>query len=476
MKAPLTTLIAVILAMSPAGATESEDAAAKIKAFEEKALKAPMQNSSPERTMRLRAQFQMLRTGIMRNDDESFRMMQQAAQLYDLPPELQEEWLKIVETISNEMEKRREKASEKWREQVDQLVEDARAAVLKAKASDDLDPVLVKAGTLEAPQRNRQNALDERSRYKLEGTLRTLQAWAKYLDFRDAGNVKGANSILDSLMNNSSEFPLLPLAEIRSHRKPDPVNPSINELTEKIFEGVTSPEDLPKALARVDDLLKNSGVTAPHAYQLRSNKEKIERLEARWKLIGTSMSPADFRKLGTVRFTTEDPLHALGEQINTLLVMDVLKGSSGVAARADENPQEYMTRILDGLKDKEDYAGMIEVLSTYQRTGQEIPPAWAIGRTALDRFVAGKRFDEAGDVYAAVTSYRMVLNTSGKSPYAPVEAAQAALKRIGETHPDALKNSDSMILEEIQELKRQIQLLMRRVGTGMQGGRPMFPN
>ena len=126
-----------------------------------------------------------------------------------------------------------------------------------------------------------------------------------------------------------------------------------------------------------------------------------------------------------------------------------------------ENPGKAINEALAALKQKGDYQGLVELL----RLQQGRNPGSTI--SAIEHFLAAKRFESCGDIMMAVCEYRPVV-AAPADPLLPQTEAVEALQRLGKENSDALKDSNGVMLQELRTLREQLNLMR---GTRYPGGR-----
>lgn len=472
-----TILFSLFLAGSFQSLRAEESSEKQLEAFRKKVAEAEaaLGTKNPySGEGRASAQLQMLQMTIARGGYQNAMEMLERAVAYGIPPALQDDWLKLADQLSRDLVNRKAAEMEKLRVDVDQLVKDSRTACEEAKNSSDLDVIIVRCAALQAEREQGNTILNERISNKLNGTAKTLAAWAKYLDFRDAGNTKAANEALRSLTGSNSEFPLLSVETINARFAPNPPeNVNGAAAMKQLFGGATSPDDIPKIIERLKAYLANP-LNAQSNMSLQTELNRLEALE----FVRSSMEKGDFDAAlaGLGRFSnsglveTQELYVPIRSQLETLVLQNQVKKWTALTLNPGEDNAGFVSRIIDELSAKGEYAKLIEVLAFSDKVnrGQPNPSGTATSsvaeRTAIERFLAAQRFESAGDLVAAANNYRAVVATAG--PRVPTKQAEEALKSILEKNPEIAKNTDGLVLEELRSLRQQMQMMMNR---GMNG-------
>lgn len=423
----------------------------------------------------LSLQIKQLQALIARADYERAQQMLGNLAEYGLDPELQEEWAQVFELLGKELQKLQVASMEKWRGEVDQLVADAKKGCMEATSSADLDSLLVRCAALQMRREQQNNVLGERTTRKLMGAASTLSAWANYLDCRDSGNIKRANEALRGLRTNDSNYPVLSVKEIECRFITDDAESlNVRSALGKVFEGMKSPEDLPAALERLKTLSANP--MNPELGNLRSEQNRILLIQQAWEAAKKGDDETASRSLERMASSggfddAQAYYEPLKRQVLGLVLQRKAEKWTKLPRNEDEGTPAYLGRILDELQGKEDYATMIEVMrfsDQISRPGQT--GNFASDRGSMERFLAAQRFENSGDVPAAVTNYRFVVG-SPPGKYVPLARSQEALKNLQEKFPEAFKSNEGALMEEMRGLRQQMQMLLGRT----QGGRPFPP-
>jgi hypothetical protein len=353
---------------------------------------------------------------------------------------------------------------DKWTTDIDTLVKDTRKACLEAKASEDLDPLLLRCSALQMQATRNSDAMSERLNFKLQGLVHTLSGWTAYLDFHNAGDGKHANESLRKLTADSAGFPVLGLKEIEERIVETDAQIDVQTALEKVFASVKSPDDLPVALERLQGYARN-----PQSLQLSSLGGETDHVRAyidAWKAAQSGDTAAAMatlnRSFGGLEYAQRyySPLKA---QIEAHIVKAKMPAWTKLAQNIDESTQAYLGRVLDDLKARNEWATILEVATFANQVDRSSSTLSSANRQAIEQFLAGQRFEKIGDGLAAVTSYRIAVGLpAGK--YSPIDSATEALKGLQAKYPEAFKSYDGVVLEQLRALTQQVQIL--------QSGRP----
>ena len=452
----------LLLSWFPLHAEVTDDLESFRKKVAQEESKAPA--DALPRGPQLSMQIKQIENLIKRGNDEQAMVTLENLRIFELPPDLQEEWQRLGPLLSEELEKSKARRLEKWATSVDQLVKDTRKACLEAKTSDDLDALLLRCSNLQMQADRYRTVMTERLSRKLQGVAQTLTSWTSYLDYQNAGDGRKANEALRSLTTGNSQFPVLTIKDMES-RFADVADGQmdIRRIAARVFDGINSPDDLPKALERLQSYSRSA--LAPQGNSLGTEVTHVTAYIDAWKAAQAgdlaNATAALSRSFGGYEEAPQyyAPIKA---QIEARLVQDKAKAWTKLTANPGEPARNYLLRIVDELKERGDYATMLDVMSFATQIDRTAAPLFsAADRQAIEQFLAGQRFEKVGDALAAVTSYRIVINLSG-GKYVPVDQAQQALKDLQAKYPEAFKSYDGVLLEQMRALNQQLQILQNR--------------
>lgn len=402
-----------------------------------------------------------LESQIKQGDDE--RAIQTLENLggEPIPSQLQDEWQHLSTTLIGELEKRKASRLEKSAATIDQLVQDTHKACLEAKISDDLDTLLLRCSNLQMQVARGNTVMNERLTHKLQGIAQTLTSWTSFLDFQKAGNAQRANTALRELVSDRSPYPILSLQEIEARLSEPDGSMDVHTAVAKVFADVNSPDDLPTALKRLQAYSSN-----PQNQALQSLKMETQRTNTyidAWQSAKAGDTANAMKLLNRSLGGLEEAQRyytPIKEQIEARIMQDKVTTWTKLTRNPNESSQAYLGRILVDLKTRGDYATMLDIAAfatQFDRTNSLMSSS---DREAIEQFLAGQRFEKAGDGLGAITSYRVVVGLpAGK--YAPTEQATEALKALQTKYPEAFKDYEGVVFEQLRGLSQQLQLLRR---------------
>jgi hypothetical protein len=480
MKSPVTSRLLVCLAFgmrcfSPLEA--NEEAANSVKAFREKiapATVAPAE-SAAAREMQIRqrigSRLKMVEAVLARDEFDRLAELVHGVDRGDMPPEFQAEWLGISESLLGASEKMKAAAREQWYKEVDALVKMTRDTCLSAGKSGDMDPLILRVAALQMQRLGSETIVGQRAAEKLSGVTTAVQTWTHFLDFRDAGNSKAANDVLQNFSRNSSQFPVLTAADIQSRLLPIEEEKKASFATlQRFVTELANPADLEAALGRWKELRLD--LKTPEGTSYEGEKRKLEVISGAWKAAARGENETALRMVESVSWGSGfDGLVAkedtLREQVLRRVVMNMSARWAVSPLGATEGLQTYLLRVLDHLQSNADFGAMADVMGLYDRMGNPSgrTDSLARDRSTIERFLAGRRLEAAGDPMLAAIEYRTVLTTGG-GKYVPLKEAGEAIQRLKEKTPEVLKETDATIIAELRSLRQQIQALQLRLSSG----------
>ena len=295
----------------------------------------------------------------------------------------------------------------------------------------------------------------------MEGVVTLANAWANYLDQKEAGNGEAQNAALRVLLNEST-FPILTRSEIEA------TLPLSSESFVKILEGLRSLEDLPKIVAELKVAAaqassRRSGMPGPDAQDFDN---LLTLWEAAKKGDQTVLSRWPGGYAGTFTLQIQAIWTQYRDEIATLLMVQALKGKVDLPRAPWKSAGSYAERVLQMLQEKKDYETMTEVCRLRQSLMLIAPRGenWGSEKIQFETLAAARRFEVAGDTLGALTAYRsLVGGAAGK--YFPMDEATEALKRLRAANPAAFADIQGVVLEELRSFRQQLQQSPRFPGA-----------
>ena len=384
-----------------------------------------------------------------------------------IPSQFQDEWQHLSTALIAELEKRKASRLEKTAATIDQLVQDTHKTCLEAKTSDDLDTLLLRCSNLQMQVTRGNTVVNERFTRKLQGIAQTLTNWTSYLDFQKAGNVQRANTTLRELINDHSSYPVLSLQEIEARLSESTGPTDVHTAITRVFADVNSADNLPSALKRLESYSNN-----PQNQDLQSLKMETQRMNAyidAWQSAKAGDTANAMSLLNRTQGGLEEAQRyytPIKEQIEARIMQDKVAAWTKLTRNPNESSRAYLGRILDDLQTQGDYTKMLDVAAFTAQVDRSTPALVSSSdREAIEQFLAGQRFEKAGDGLAAINSYRVVVGLpAGK--YAPTDQATEALKTLQTKYPEAFKNYEGVVLEQLRGISQQLQLLQRNRPPG----------
>ena len=466
-----SSLALVALATSPLRAEGATDELSEFTKELQKSLESRQPDQSHGRD--IVGQFSALDAALKRGDFERAQQMLQSLSGYGVTPELQGKWQSLADKLAEAIVEQQQQAAIDWKKSVDALAKRTREVCAGAKSSADLDEVMVDIAAQQMKRTRSGNLLAQRASQKLEALARFVDQWSRFLDFREAGDAKQANNILRSLSQSGGDYPVMSAAEIQKAFDAEamvPDNPI--EAARQVFVNVDTIEELPAAVARLDEIGKNPAWRSQ--VQGWNTKNFLFLVDADREVQAGAFAEArvTLEKVGRDNLYINLPgLQTLRDQIIERLRTGEMLAITGAALQPGETTNAMLTRVLDQLKGESKYAEMARIISQVSKlprpSGNAPIYPWSDGdATALVAFATAAQFDAAGDVFPAVVEYRRVISAGQAGKYAPTKEAQAALERLKKSNPEVFADVNSVVLEELRQIRQTIlQIRTRQPGA-----------
>jgi len=343
---------------------------------------------------------------------------------------------------------------------VDGALERTRKECPPAKTELDLDPLFRELTHIKQRQpRAEGSPLVARSVRKLESALKLVETWMDYLAERSQEKKGRATDALRQILREPSAYPILQADEIETQLG----------LSGKNAGNVS---DVLSILARIKTL-KDVDVVAPDIEAIPARTEnsmngEVDALQ-RWfrsfHAAAAAYLSGDFGDAWR-RISLDQTVHTdrwVGEilRLRSMLADDliarIMKMPPDAMRRPDETSIDHVRRLVaDAIRD-----GRWEEVRRYANTRSSLPastrslpnPYIELG-TAVGNYLQGRRFEEVGDIAAAIPAYESVLRTT--ADFAPVPQAIERLKALRASHPDAFREAHERV-----DADRALQLIQR---------------
>jgi hypothetical protein len=482
-------LVVVWILLVPIKARAENELADKVHAFAQKVAASQEQASKPptgdekdpaalarrdyeqrerqESGRRFTTQSKLLEAALRRDDFEAALQLTRDAGNYPLRADLTEQWSDLLVGVVDGVEKQSKEAQEKWYATVNELVKEAHDTCLAATHSTDLDSLLLRVAATQMRRSRRDTILSQRGDEKLSGVTLTLQNWARYLDHRDAGNVKTANEVLRSFGANASQFPVLAAGELKSKWLSVGTENSLAENAKIILGDLKMPDDLPGVLDRWKKLLQDPQLSPTGNSYDNSVTARLETMQKAFAALQLGDDQTALRFLNSTSFEGGQPdlvpyFTSLKNKLFDSVVAARVKSVAGLEPDRERGWAELLQRAMERLQDKGDYNGVLELQKVQESLDRRPGNAES---TSIQHFLAAQRFEAAGDILSAIIEYRTVVATpTGK--FIPQKEASDGLKRLQERNPEAFKGYEGAVLQELRNLRQQLQILPNRFPPG----------
>ncbi len=461
IRSPLAAVLLLIPSLLPAA-----ELVESLQAFQEKLTAATASEPNQNRQPRNLVQLETLEMLVKRGDFDKAERALEGLGYFEVPPELQSEWLDLVEELTAALATAQQEAMESWRLDVGALGQTAATACVEATEPADLDETLIACAALQMNGRGQDNVLGRVVSQRLNGIAQTLEIWSRYLEFRAAGNPKSANDALRQLTSGRSDYPLLTTSQIEAAFLPEPITDR-SDAEGMILEALgtlDSPAEIPAAIERVEALGRNPNFSGRG--QTTNIVESLNQLQTAGTALEADQPAAAIRSVDRINGGYSGVISLLEglrlQIVSTALEQEILRVVDLAREPGEDNPA-LLERALGQLATKSDYPAMIELIAL----SGDLPGTRgsALGelrsdQNTIEQFLAAQRFESAGDTRSAIRAYRTVVSRGGK--LVPTDAATTALARLTEANPDVANDSSAELIEEIRGLRLLLESQRRR--------------
>ncbi|CAN5347728.1 hypothetical protein BH23VER1_BH23VER1_20850 [soil metagenome] len=383
-----------------------------------------------------------------------------------LPPEIATEVQSALVLIDAYLDATLEESAAAYRQQIDGLVGRTAMVCREAESSGPLELLLVEMATLD-PGPDRSEAIGTRYTEKMAGITETALGWARYLDFKRAGNTRAANNELNRL-SASTKFPILTREEIEGAIVEIPPGGIEMAAMNAAFQKLETLDDIPSAIAAVRAAQKTGG--GANDSSLHALAEQLTDLHRGWEKLQAGDSQPAYDALRRPR-SYQTSVSAQMDELHQMLAREYLArydfGTIEMVPEEGESAYRFLQRIYEHAMRQKDYSAAMSV-SALSQVIRAREPSSALEQAdvrALSAFLAARKLEDAGDDLAALIRYRhCVADTAAK--LAPVEEAQEGIRRIGERHPELLNSPDSLVLEKLEQIEDRLNVLRRDPRAG----------
>ncbi len=430
-------LLALLLA--PPTLLPAADLTGALQAFEAKLSAANAAKSPQAQPDRNLLQLKTLEMLLKRRDYERAGQILPGLSYFEVPADLQSEWLDLVEELTAGLAEAERVAMEQWRQEVAALGETARTACLEATTPADLDEALVACAALQLQRRGQNNVLGQVIYKRLSGIAETLERWSGYLEFRAAGNAKSANGLLQNLLSSSSDYPLLTNDEIEAAMLPEPIAES-TDVAGALFQAVAdiaTPADVPPAIERLEILRTKPNFARDQ--QIASALTHLRQIAQASQALEDGKPGVAIRTIEPTRggFTNvNDVLEATSSQLLSAALDAEISRVAELTREPSEDDIAYIERALTELAAQSHFAAMlavIDVASSLPRDRSSAAFEFTPAKSAIERILSAQRLEAIGEVPSAASIYRSIVAQEGD--FVPHDAAVAALARLEAEKP-----------------------------------------
>ncbi|MEM0897054.1 MAG: hypothetical protein AAGJ79_09205, partial [Verrucomicrobiota bacterium] len=287
-----------------------------------------------------------------------------------------------------------------------------------------------------------------------------LQKTMRHLDYKQAGNIDQANQEIQNLARQTQGVPVFTAEEIeklRVHRTIANSGSYRHRVSFKdIFEGVTTTESIPGVIAELEKTHEDSEDIS----QVRNTIASLTKIaEAKGFLeAGDHLAASELVKDGRFRSGDSKPYI---DRILSSFLLELMEPKIAeytvLRPEPEEKADQFLIRAIDEAAQEGKLEGVRRLINLFGDyfDHQSKPPWMNSDAAAVSYYLAAKRLEEAGDDYAALKNYRIIIGlTDGK--YAPMEEANAGIAALKEKNPELFTDLNSALLNEIEGLRNAV--------------------
>lgn len=361
-----------------------------------------------------------------------------------------------------------------YKAEVDAVLKAAGDKVLAATDPKDLDGTIAEVQALATRYPGRPTTSDQIMLAARPGwAVNFLRQWQAYLTAKAKGNERqmyDAMQVLSNLTTHPAAPPLVSHAEILARMPPDPMShfgPRASDAdrkfaaendaaVEEILKGTRTPDDLPAAVAKLDELrgklaeqpayddhLSSPGVFKGSLEYLENERQELRSGEPFWFRIYS------FEPQGG-QFSV---LSAHITRLRTQLLETALARSLGapeMKPEADEAFAPFLRRLVEAAKQHGDWnAAMRGVgygLTLAVSPGFYTPADSSAEREAYRQIGVGKNMEAAGQFQQAAVAYLHALKYGEQN--LPVAFIKERLAAIQQSHSNEYADANTLVLNE----------------------------
>ncbi|MEM7672251.1 MAG: hypothetical protein AAF212_02805 [Verrucomicrobiota bacterium] len=374
-----------------------------------------------------------------------------------LPSEYIEAWSKTKVALESLATKKINEQEENRIREINEFSQQARNACMQNESVTSLEHLLVKGASLEMKNRRHKNTSQARGQDKLRGSMETLAIWLEYLDFTQKERFASARKSLEQLLR-SNEYPLLSTSEIQSKISQLPINADASDaraLLVNKLDSVRTPEELKPLISEIELVIGTQGSYKGWGYS--SAKQFDDSFEA-FKA-GDHISTQIYLQSSSASASLPSALKNLIQMLaNDFLDSEIQKISPEFRKSEDEPMTVFLEKLIKKQIESEDWEMVKRTLDLFSIAlyPNRRQPSWLYSDKAIvNGLIVARRFKASGDDALALVELRSILSITG-SKLAPISLAEKELLDLKEGEPNLVSDDLSVILSELQALRKEI--------------------
>jgi hypothetical protein len=367
--------------------------------------------------------------------DQALRQLPQVAST----PEID----KLVNDLLTVIQAAKEKRDRATVEKIEALVTRTGDLCLHAKTEKELDPLLSELGEARTSlSRGGGNEVLQRALQKLDSAATFTRQWQDYLAQLHAGNQQAAAAIIMGLTNNNFSYPIVARSELLDRARSVQADAAVNAPAPKAVPAETivfdlkSLDDVPAAMQSLQGYIQRNpqlGRAQGVLINLRFVQEGVDSL-------------ANGNLGGALLIGTTNPVGGSNQDVADMLAFTRLRSelllrilprylvvSAPQLPHPNENPSDYLLRMVAEGKAASDWKLVMRALEAYRRVAYASPstaePSWLGGdMVALSNFLIAQNLERSGDEIGAISTYQVALRQSGQN--FPVDEITVRIKAL----------------------------------------------
>lgn len=306
-----------------------------------------------------------------------------------------------------------------------------------ADAAADFDPILADINAAQTKETQARPNLNSSVTRTLQGLRQFVIRWQEYLTLRDSGKTQDAQNLLRNLSTDSSYATDEIIVRYRAKARERLANPkAVGPAPDSLKVELLTLEKLDAFAAAVKAQEIHGGNTAhPRlADTVRTLLTARDQLRTRAQL--SAMRSLQFSHPESFVKDTGVFATALESVRRDLFNQGIsLQLPASVAPLADENPRDFLRRIIQTQLEARNYHAVYDALKLSDLLNNQSAQIDSMDSAVFRALIEGGNQESAGQYALAVKAYQRAL--ASPSRLVPIEEVKARLSKIKQEHPEA---------------------------------------